>query len=195
MHEDGVGNAGRGGARQTRRLRPVADDDDNLGGIGRIGTGVDQRLQVRPAAGDQHAQPHSRHRNPVIASASADRWWCRREICCMTARPRLRSRENTGSETVCNGSAAGVGERRRSGRPAPGCRPAADLPRGDADDIGTRRGPGSGLLRDGQGRCYRRQRRRGPGARTHRRPKARTCSGNRAIVGLRGRGETAKAGR
>ncbi len=51
-------DASGGGPRQARGVRPVADDNGDLGGIGWIGARIDQRLQIRPASGDQHAQPH-----------------------------------------------------------------------------------------------------------------------------------------
>ena len=47
---------GAGGAFEPRRLRAVADHEDDFGRIGRIGGGIDQRLQVRPAARDQNAK-------------------------------------------------------------------------------------------------------------------------------------------
>ena len=39
-----AGDTGRGGSYQTRGIRPVADDDGDLGAIGGVGAGVDQRL-------------------------------------------------------------------------------------------------------------------------------------------------------
>ena len=43
------------GAREPRRVRPIADDEDDFGRVGRVGSGIDQRLQVRSAARNQNA--------------------------------------------------------------------------------------------------------------------------------------------
>ena len=48
-------------ALQPLRLGLVADDKGDLGGIGGVRRGVDQRLQVRAAPRDQHANPEPGH--------------------------------------------------------------------------------------------------------------------------------------
>ena len=92
---------------EPRRLRPVADDENDFGRIGRVGSGVDQRLQVRPAARDQNADFEPCHRRLRMAAparcrpkAGMDPLRCRwrpRENCAITASGRSGRREHTGS--------------------------------------------------------------------------------------------------
>src|SRR5579872_4654455 len=53
---------GRSCPVEARRVGAVADHQPDLGRVGGIGGGVDQRLQIRAAARDQHADPQPGHR-------------------------------------------------------------------------------------------------------------------------------------
>jgi hypothetical protein len=58
-----VRDAGLRRVLQPLRLAPVADDQDDLGRIGGVGRRFDQRLQVRAAPRDQHANPEPGHQS------------------------------------------------------------------------------------------------------------------------------------
>ncbi len=60
-------DAGRRRPFETRCIGPVADHDPDLGGIARIGAGLDQGLQIRPATGDQYRHPERRRTRRIGA--------------------------------------------------------------------------------------------------------------------------------
>ena len=49
LGNDLLGDAGLRRPLQPLRLRPVADDEHDLGGVGGVRRGFDQRLQIRAA--------------------------------------------------------------------------------------------------------------------------------------------------
>src|ERR1051326_226418 len=57
MRDDLPGDAGLRRPVQALRLGPVADDQRDFGGVGRVSRGLDQRLQIRAAPREQHADP------------------------------------------------------------------------------------------------------------------------------------------
>ena len=115
---DAMRDAGAGGPLEPRRLGAVADHEDDFGRIGRVGRGIDQRLQVRPAAGDQNADFEPGHgplHRVLRRAVRAD--ILRRDACIAsngvasqtalspTERGR-RCRDDTGSGAHCNDLAA-----------------------------------------------------------------------------------------
>src|SRR6516162_10069511 len=62
MRDDSAACAGCLRVRETWRLGPVADDRDDLRGIGRTGARSEQRSQVRSVTRDQHSYPQPGHR-------------------------------------------------------------------------------------------------------------------------------------
>ena len=67
------GNTGCGRDPEARRFGPIADDEHDLGRVGRIGAGLDQRPQIGSAARDQHADPQPRHRGAPARRVRVDR--------------------------------------------------------------------------------------------------------------------------
>src|SRR5438067_746375 len=70
MRDGMVHDSGAGGAFEPDGIRPIADDERDLRRIGGVGGGIDQRLQIRAAAGNQHADLEPAH----YACASCP--WC-----------------------------------------------------------------------------------------------------------------------
>ena len=69
LGNNAVRDPGAGGPPEARRLGAVADHENDFGRIGRVGGGLDQRLQVRPAARDQNADLEPGHCPPIGSSA------------------------------------------------------------------------------------------------------------------------------
>jgi len=55
MFDMAMRDAGARRPLEPRGVGPVAEHEHDLGRIGRIGRGIDQRLQVGPASGDQNS--------------------------------------------------------------------------------------------------------------------------------------------
>jgi len=59
--DDDARNSCRSRKRESRRLAPIADNQDYFGGVGGISAGVKQRSQVRSAAREKYTHPQPRH--------------------------------------------------------------------------------------------------------------------------------------
>ena len=167
---DGSRNAGGGREPETGRLGAVADDESDLGRVGSVRAGFDQRLQIGSAARDQHPDPQPRHRCSSELALPYERLVRQVRLPMASSQNLLYdrsaaagSREYIGSEAVCNGTTADDRDRRRAGAPA---WPASLLLVATLRDAaGTGAGAGSrrSLFRNGKGRRDGGQRRGGAG--------------------------------